>query len=178
MFLDIQATIECGLTLKRVSDVIRNYSQMHHTDKYSEHSSLIWPVWPNGWVLVSELIGSGFDFRFRAFFELGVSWHSGNYEVWIHSKTHIWQEHAVKCTVQISTQNTAQSLGQFGKNGWVFIWERNGSGFDSSSSHINFRFCASFEQGLLWHSGKYRVWTRSETRMWHDKSIQSNAHYR
>ena len=36
-FLDIQATIECGFTLKRVCDMTRTYSQMHHTDKYSEH---------------------------------------------------------------------------------------------------------------------------------------------
>ena len=47
-FLDIQPTIECGFTLKRVRDMIRTYSQMHRTDKYSEHSSIIWPVWPNG----------------------------------------------------------------------------------------------------------------------------------
>ena len=33
-FLDIQATIECGFTLKRVRDMIRTYSQMHRTDKY------------------------------------------------------------------------------------------------------------------------------------------------
>ena len=47
-FLDIQATIECGFTLKRVRDMIRTYSQMHRTDKYSQHSSIIWPVWLNG----------------------------------------------------------------------------------------------------------------------------------
>ena len=47
-FLDIQATIECGFTLKRVRDMTRTYRQMHRTDKYSEHSSIIWPVWPNG----------------------------------------------------------------------------------------------------------------------------------
>ena len=46
--LDIQATIECGFTLKRVRDMIRTYSQMHHADKYSQHSSIIWPVWQNG----------------------------------------------------------------------------------------------------------------------------------
>ena len=39
---------ECGFTLKRVRDKTRTYSQMHRTDKYSEHSSIIWPVWPNG----------------------------------------------------------------------------------------------------------------------------------
>ena len=47
-FLDIQATIECGFTLKRVRDMTRTYSQMHRTDKYSQHSSIIWPVWLNG----------------------------------------------------------------------------------------------------------------------------------
>ena len=34
-------SIECGLTLKRVCDMIRTYSQMHRTDKYSQHSSII-----------------------------------------------------------------------------------------------------------------------------------------
>ena len=58
-FLDIQATIECGFTLKCVRDMTRTYSQMHRTDKYSEHSSIIWPVWLNGWVFVYELSGCG-----------------------------------------------------------------------------------------------------------------------
>ena len=35
---------------------------MQSTDKYSEHSSIIWPVWLNGWVFVYELNGSGFEF--------------------------------------------------------------------------------------------------------------------
>ena len=51
------------------------------------------PFWPNSWVFVYELSGSGFksscshlNFRFRACFEQGVPWHSGNYKVWIHSE--------------------------------------------------------------------------------------------
>ena len=60
-FLDIQATIECGFTLKRVRDMIKTYSQMHRTDKYSQHSSIIWPAWLNGWVFVYELSGCGFE---------------------------------------------------------------------------------------------------------------------
>ena len=60
-FLDIHATIECGFTLKRVHDMIRTYSQMHHTDKYSEHSWIIWLEWPNGRVFVYELSGTGFE---------------------------------------------------------------------------------------------------------------------
>ena len=35
-------------TLKRVRDMIKTYSQMHRTDKYSQHSSIIWPAWLNG----------------------------------------------------------------------------------------------------------------------------------
>ena len=43
--------------------------------------------------------GSGFDsscsplkFRFRACFEQGVPWHSGNYRMWIHSETRTWHD--------------------------------------------------------------------------------------
>ena len=32
---------------------------MHRTDKYSQHSSIIWPVWLNGRVFVYELSGVG-----------------------------------------------------------------------------------------------------------------------
>ena len=38
-------TIECRFTLKLVRDMIITYSQMHRTDKYSQHSLIIWPVW-------------------------------------------------------------------------------------------------------------------------------------
>ena len=31
-------------TLKHVNDMIRTCSQMHHTVKYSQHGSIIWPV--------------------------------------------------------------------------------------------------------------------------------------
>ena len=61
-FLDIQATMECEFTLKCIRDMTRTYSQMHPTDKYSGHSSIIWQVWLNGWVSVYELSGSGFEF--------------------------------------------------------------------------------------------------------------------
>ena len=40
-FLDIQATTECRFTLECVRDVIITYNQMHRTDKYSRHSSII-----------------------------------------------------------------------------------------------------------------------------------------
>ena len=54
-------TIECGFTLKLVRDMIITYSQMHRTDKYSQHSSVTWPVWLNHWVFVYEISGCGFE---------------------------------------------------------------------------------------------------------------------
>ena len=37
--LDIQATTECRFILKRVRDMIKTYSQMHRTNKYSQHTA-------------------------------------------------------------------------------------------------------------------------------------------
>ena len=39
--LEIQANIECRFILKHVRDMTITYSQMHRTDKYSQHSSII-----------------------------------------------------------------------------------------------------------------------------------------
>ena len=47
-FLDISGTIDCGFTLKHVRNMRGTYSLIHRTDKYSEHSSIMWPIWPNG----------------------------------------------------------------------------------------------------------------------------------
>ena len=76
---------------EHVPDMIRT------SDKYSEHSSVIRSVQPNGWVLVSELIGSGFgwscshlSFTLRTCSEQGVPRHLGNYRVYIHSETRLW----------------------------------------------------------------------------------------
>ena len=46
-FFDIQATVECRFTLKLICDMIITYRQMHRTDKYSQHGSILWPVWLN-----------------------------------------------------------------------------------------------------------------------------------
>ena len=55
--------IEYRFTLKRVRDRIRTYSQMHRTNRYSQHSLIIRPVWLNGWVFIYGL--SGFEFESR-----------------------------------------------------------------------------------------------------------------
>ena len=56
-------TIECKFTLKLVRDMIITYSQIHRTDKYSQHSSIIWTVWLNGWVFFYKLSVCGFESR-------------------------------------------------------------------------------------------------------------------
>ena len=47
-------------------------------------------------------------------------------------------------------------------NGWVTIYEISGCGFESRSSHLNFRYCTCFEHGVPWHSGNYRVQVHSK----------------
>ena len=84
-FLCLQSTTECGFTLKLVQTMTRRYSEMHRTDKCSQHSSVIWQVWLNGWVFAYKLSGCGFvsscshlNFRFTAWFKQEVHWYSGN----------------------------------------------------------------------------------------------------
>ena len=71
---DIQRTIECGLTLKRVRDMIITYSQMDRTDKCSHHSSIIWPVWLNVLVFIYELSDCWFQSRCRNILAILVSY--------------------------------------------------------------------------------------------------------
>ena len=69
-FLNIQTARECGFTLKRARDIIRTYSQMHRTDKYSQHGAIIWSVWLNSWVFVYNLSGCGFESRCSHLFKV------------------------------------------------------------------------------------------------------------
>ena len=107
-FLDIQAVIECGLTLKLVRDMRRTYHQMHRTDKYLQHSSIIWPFLLNSLVFLYELSGCGLEsscnhlkYKFLAYFEQGVPWQSGNYRVWIHSETWMWHNKNIQFNTKL-----------------------------------------------------------------------------
>ena len=60
-------------------------------------------------------------------------------------------------------------------SGWAFVYEQSGCEFESRCCHLNFRYCACFEQGTPWHSGNCRVQIHSETRTWHDNNIQVNV---
>ena len=82
----------------------------------------------------------------------------------------------VKCLVNVKAH--ALSSNCFHErpvqlNGWVFVYEPSGCGFESSCRHLNVIFHACPEQRVPWHSGNYRVWVHSETRTCHDKNIQS-----
>ena len=140
------------------SDMIRRYSQTHRTDKYSQHSSVIWPVWLNGWVFVYELSGCRFgsscnhlNFRFRA----------ASRKEFLDIEATIKCRFTLKCvrdmirtyshmhrTDKYSQHNSIISVVRL--NGWVFVYELSGCEFESSCSHLNFRFCASFDQGVPW----------------------------
>ena len=72
-------------------------------------------------------------------------------------------------------KQTLNHLAKLWPIGWVLVYKLSGSGFESSCSHLKFRFRACFEQGVPWHSGNYRVWIHSDMRTWHDKNIQSTV---
>ena len=57
-------TTECRFTLKLVRDMTITCSQMHHTDRNLQYSSVIWLVWLNDWVSAYEQSGCGSESRF------------------------------------------------------------------------------------------------------------------
>ena len=159
---------------------------MHCTDKYWQYRSIIWPVLVNGWVLVFELSGCGFEsscihlnFRFRSCFDLEFPWYSGNYQVWIHSETHTW--HDKKYSQMHHTDKYWEYrpiIWLLWLNGWLFAYEISGCGIGSTCSHLNIRFLSCIDQGVPFRWGNYTLWFYSETRKRDDRNIQSNAPYR
>ena len=123
----------------------KNTQSNHRTDKYSQQSSIIWPVWLNGWVFVDEISGCGFKsrcsrlkFRYRACFEQWVPWHSGNYKVGFTMKdvremigTHSQMHGADKYSQQSST------ICPVWLNGWVLVYKLCGCRFESRCSNSN-----------------------------------------
>ena len=134
--------IQCGFTLKGIGDMNRTYSKMHHTDKYSQHISIIWPVWLSGWVFDYKLSGCGFEsscsdlnFRFCTCFEQGVD-----------IRATIECGFTLKCICDmIRTCSQMQCTDKYSQHssiilpvwlsGWVFVYKLSGVGFESSGSH-------------------------------------------
>ena len=46
-----------------------------------------------------------------------------------------------------------------------FSTDQSSCGFESSCSHLSFRFRSCFEQGVPWHSGNYTAWNVSKYRV-------------
>ena len=74
--LDIQATIECRFYLKCVRDMIITYSQMHLTDKYSQHNSIIWLVWLKIYLTISQEVLRKVIYRKISFVWARVAYHT------------------------------------------------------------------------------------------------------
>ena len=77
--------------------------------QYSQHNSIIWLVWLNGWVLVYELSRCKFEsgcchlnFRYHACFEQGVPWHSEIYRVRNHSEIRTWHDKNIRTSEYIT----------------------------------------------------------------------------
>ena len=163
--------------------MIKSYTQMHGADKYSQFSSIIRSVCPNGWVFVYELSGCAFEYR-CSHLKLDISVFSNKEFLDIHV--------SIKCGLTlksvralIRTYSQMQRRDKYsqllsiiwwaGPKDWVFVNELSGCRFESPCSHFNFIYRACFEHGLPLHSGKYRLRIHSETCTGHDKNIQSNA---
>ena len=50
---------------------------------------------------LAESSCSHLNFRLRPCFEQGVSWHSGNYRVWIHSEMRAWHDKNLQISMKI-----------------------------------------------------------------------------
>ena len=90
---------------KLVRDMIITYNQMHRTGKYSQHSSIIWSVWPNVWVFVCELSGCGFksrccylNYRYGVCLEQGVPLHPGK----LQSVDSLWNPYVTCNNIRLS----------------------------------------------------------------------------
>ena len=51
--------------------------------------------------------------------------------------------------LKIDDSNGTRTHNHIWPNGWVFIYQLSGCGFESCCSHLIFRYCTCFEQGVL-----------------------------
>ena len=138
--------------------LITTYSQMHLTDKYSQHSSIIWSVWLNGWVFIYKLTGCEFEsycchlnFRYCTCFQATIECRF----ILKHICNMIITYRQMQCTDKYSQHSSI--IWPVWLNGWVFLYKCSGCGFESHCFHLNFRYGACFKQGIPWHSGNYTV---------------------
>ena len=132
------------ITLKCAHDIRISYSQKQHTDKYSQHSSIIWSLWLNVFeCLFKKVSGYGFKFHCR---QLNL-----RYCVCLENRFSSYH-------IRRDTYSKHSSIiWPILRNGWVFVYKLSGCGFESLCCHLNTRRCAWGQQGVPWHSGNSRV---------------------
>ena len=57
-------------------------------------------------------------------------------------------------------------------NGWVFVYELSGCGFESRCCHLTSGMAPASSKEFFDIQVNYRVWIHSETRTWHGNNIQ------
>ena len=97
-----------------------NGTRMHRTDKYSQHSSIIWLVWLNHWMLDYELSGCELEsrcchlnFRYHACLDQGVPWYSDNYRVRIHSEMRTWHNKNIQASKRVMCEKSSNYFEPF-----------------------------------------------------------------
>ena len=88
--------------IRKLSD-INGIGTHNHLVRKQTLDHLAKLVWLNGRVFIYVLSGCGFEsrcchlnFRYRASFEQGFPWHSGNYRVQIHYETRTWHDNNIQ----------------------------------------------------------------------------------
>ena len=65
-----------------------------------------------------------------------------------------YRSNGILTHTRLVRKRTLNHLWPVWLNGWVFVYEMSGCGFESRCCHLNFRYGACFEQGVPWHSSK------------------------
>ena len=147
--------IACRFTLKLVRDMIITYSQMHHTDTYSQHNSIIWPVLLNGWMLVYKLGWLWVQIKLLSLnfqiWRLLVARNSLTFRQTIECKfpLKLVREMIISCSQMHSTDRYSQHnsiIWPVWLNGWAFVYELSGLEFKSRCCNLNFRYSSCFKQ--------------------------------
>ena len=177
-FLDIQATIECEFTLKtRTWHDKKHTVKCHRTDKYSQHSSIIWPAWLKWFeCFVYELSGCGF--------ESSCSHFTFRFSRLLRARSSLTFRQTIECEFTLKTRNMIKKhtvkmhhTDKYSQHSSIICWlnglsvhELSGCGFRIQLQSLHLQ-----KQGVSL-TYNYRVWIHSETRTWHDKNIQTSKH--
>ena len=123
--------------LKGVTLIVKeSYEKFNKTRSCLIASVTVKGLKPTSGLKNETLSCSHLNFRYRACFEQGAPWHSGNYRVWIHPETRTCHNKNIQSNVPYIWIQHSSIIWPFLLNGWVFDYELNGCGFESCCSHL------------------------------------------